>query len=1248
MSQPAPRDRPRTATRAHPTVGVLSTWSVYEGATIDGYTHTLLQGICAAARDEACSLLIGCGMSLPSSPRASRTAWAVPGAGVDFVPVGPWNADGLIIIPDDLSESQLEYVQALIRSGYPIILTTAEVPGPLVAVDNAGGIRQAFNHLLQHGHRQVAFIAGKSGHGGDTAERLAAYRAALRKAGLAEDPRLIAFGEHRREDGCLAMRQILASGAPFTAVLASNDLSCLGAIEALREAGRAVPDDVAVIGFDDILDARSHLPPLTTVRHPTFALGYQAVLSLLAAVAGRPTPALAPAPTAGPPPERAGTGVTGEGASVEPRTRVPTQMVVRQSCGCRPEGTLEAPLPWLPPLPSDPALTQMHLAGLMAAATLVEARHSPRAEIETLCARLVAAFAASLASHEAAAFDAEIRRLADWLESRGEEAHAWQAAFSVLRRGAAGLLSPLAPPADAALTTADLALAGALIDRARLEISEKAQRQANEALLGHMAMANRLGLMTAQLLAALDAAETTRILAQHLPPLGIEHVFVALYAAPEHEEDDGLPDCGALLDEGLPESAAGRQFAAQSFPPPGLYPAGQPVRLAILPLALDEHTSGFVAFSATNLEPCAAIVHNLAAALRTNRLYRDALEGRRMAEAANRLKSRFLSTVSHELRTPLSLIVGLSDMVLQEQREAASLSGRALRDVEQIYASAQHLGMLIGDVLDLASSEAGQLRLLREPLDLAEALGSVAQIGEQLAREKGLAWQADIPPHAPRVFGDRTRLRQVALNLVSNAVKFTAAGTVAFQIVVSEQAATVRVSDTGIGVPAADQTSIFREFYRSERTVQSGYGGLGLGLAICKQLVEQHGGTIGLRSPGDLQSPGDPGSGSTFFFSLPLLPGDVQAAGQGLPLEPGAGRVMVVTVRAETGERLLAYLRERGFEASWLSADQGLEALSELLAAPPEALILDQETAARHGWALLDQLKRQPPAVHFPVLVYALDLEHDRGEWLELNYLTKPIVPEQLAAELGRYGAARARQVVLVVDDDPSILDFHCRLVEQMGCRALRARGGREALAALERGGREHSLPDLILLDLMMPEMDGFAVLDELRAHPSTRDIPVVILTARALDEADIERVNRRVAAVLSKGLFSATETLNHIEAALMRRQGLGDATQRLVRRAMGFVHEHYAQPLTREQIASHVNISPDYLTHCFRQELGITPMTYLTRFRLQRAQALLDDHELSITEIALSTGFSEVSHFSRTFERQFGVSPRAYRRRQR
>jgi signal transduction histidine kinase/DNA-binding LacI/PurR family transcriptional regulator/AraC-like DNA-binding protein len=1176
-----------------PSVGFLCTWSVYQGTTIDGYTHTLLQGICAAARERDCNLLLGCGIGLPASPRESRTVWAVPGEGVDFVPVGPWNADALIIIPDDLSDEQFEYVQDLIRSGYPVVLTTAEKPGPLVAVDNAGGICQAFEHLLQHGHRRIAFIAGKSGRGGDSAERLSAYRKALRDAGIEADARLIAFGEHRREDGRSAMRHILATGAPFTAVLASNDLSCLGAMEVLRAAGRRIPDDVAVIGFDDILDARSHLPPLTTVRHPTFTLGYQAVICLLDAIAGK--------------------------RMDEISTRIPTRLVIRQSCGCRPESTPVATL--VPSTSADIETTQAALARAMAEATLVEARHSTRREIESLCLNLVHAFTSSLDCNNPALFDAALQHLFDWLEMHGEDAYAWHAALSTLRRGLSNL--PTLVPG------ADLVFADTMIDRARLEIAEQVQRQTTDALLRHMEMANRLGLMTSQLLAAFDASQSANILAQHLPQLGIQHALVALYSS---REDDPLAHCTVLLDAGLPESGVGRQFSAREFPPPGLYPTDIAFQLAILPLVIDEHTTGFVALGATELESCAAIVHNLASALRTSQLYRDALEGRQLAEEANRLKSRFLSMVSHELRTPLSLIVGLSEMVLREQ---SGLSGATKRDLGQINANARHLSRLIGDVLDLASSEAGQLRILREPLDLAKVLRVAARIGEQLAREKGLTWQADLPRQGPWVLGDRTRLRQVTLNLISNAVKFTPQGRVTLSVTVTDQQAMVSVSDTGIGISPAERDTIFHEFHRSERLVQLGYGGLGLGLTISKQLVEKHGGRIGVRSPGDF------GSGSTFFFSLPIISTAALKSGLSTPLVTHANLVMVLSEGVDTTEQLGTYLRERGFDVQVCRVDQDPEWLSSVIASRPAALILEERLAAREGWVIIGMLKRQAAIEDIPVLAYSLDIDHDQGELLELNYLHKPLRPQQLAKELARYcGMGDGQQTVLVVDDDPGILDMHCRLVERTGCRTVTARNGCEALAVLE-----HTRPDLILLDLVMPEMDGFAVLDVLREREATRDIPVIILTARMLTEADLERCNRGVAAILGKGLFNAAETLNHIEAALSRQHSLGRATQRYVRQAMGCIHTYYAESLTREDIANHVGLSPDYLTDCFRQELGVTPITYLRRYRIHQACELLKNTHLTITQVAASVGFSESAHFSRTFQREVGMTPRAYRR---
>ena len=660
-----------------PIIGFISTWPIYQGMTIDRYAHSLIQGIGAAAAQHGCDLLLGCGFSASGNSPEQHSFWPVPGPAVDFVPVGPWNTDGLIIIPDELSQEQSQYVGDLLASGFPVIFTTPEEPGPVVAVDNAHGIQQAFDHLREHGHEHIAFIAGHYGRGGDSAERLRAFRGALRDAGLPDDPRLIAFGEHSREGGAAAMQRILDSGAPFTALMASNDLSCLGAMRQLSAAGRHVPEDVAVIGFDDILDARSNAPALTTVRNPSFQLGYQAVLTLLDAIRGdRRRSELA-------------------------RVIIPPRLIVRQSCGCGRAGGL----PEVSARPADdqaPARAA-DLAHAMASAAWAEARTSTLAELEPQCAALVGALVDSLARQSADRALAETQRALAWTEANGEDGQLWQAGLTYLYQNLGRLLK-LAPDANSGQ-------AASLLDRLRLLIGDEIQRQTTRAMLAHMEMTAQLGLMTAELLAAMNVPESAEILARHLPLVGIQNALVALYQGPE---EDRSAQAVVLISAGLPAGVDGRRFEPRQFPLREFYPA-HPLQLTILPLALDGEASGFVAFSAPNPELCAAIVHNLIAALRASRLYGDALAGRRLAEEANQLKTRFLSMVSHELRTPLSLIVGLSDMVLRERRENGALAEGAGQDIEQINLSAQHLGRLLSDVLDLASSEAGQLAAHQRP-----------------------------------------------------------------------------------------------------------------------------------------------------------------------------------------------------------------------------------------------------------------------------------------------------------------------------------------------------------------------------------------------------------------------------------------------------------------------------------------------------------------------------------------------------
>jgi signal transduction histidine kinase/DNA-binding response OmpR family regulator len=951
-----------------------------------------------------------------------------------------------------------------------------------------------------------------------------------------------------------------------------------------------------VIGFDDVLYAKAQSPPLTTIRHPTFELGYCAVELLLDYMSGRRTE--------------------------EVSLRVPTRLIVRESCGCQ---------SYSAPVEADSsgagAADVQVVVQAMVDAVSTEMRYSSLAQLETWCQQIVVAFRASLAAGDPGVFAAALDHIMHAVETTNDDTYVWQAAISVLRDHAGAWLGqqPRGTMRD---------LAAHIIDQARVQISERLRRQHTRFLVHEAELINRIGTMTMQLLTALEPRQILAILGGHLPLIGIHHAHIALFEA----QGDDQVSWSNLYECPTPEGVVVRRFRSREFPPPDLFDSATPFRLALLPLIIEGGPSGFVAFDASYLEPCGLIVRHIAAALRNSQLHAAAEEGRRLAEEANRLKSRFLSTVSHELRTPLNLIAGLSEILLRDS--AAAFPESATQDLERIYVNAQHLGRLIGDVLDLASSEVDQLRLYQEPLDLAEVLQPVVATGAQMAREKGLEWYAHLPAAGPWVRGDRTRLRHVALNLLSNAIKFTERGSITVELCADTTYATIAIHDTGPGVPREDQQRIFDEFRSSERTAARGYGGLGLGLAICKQLILRQGGTIGVRSSGAEDA------GATFFFSLPLIAASTPETTADGVHASDRPRVVFLNQQARAGADLSAMLDQRGFDLQVQLADADADWLARLVAMPPTALILDAALATRRGWEIMSVLKRHPATARLPVLMYALDPHDGRGSFLELDYLLKPLDPEQLAHALDQQRIRDDRpsdaKTILVVDDDPDTLALQTRLIQQQlpESRVVQARDGRAALTVMEQ-----TRPDLLLLDLMMPELDGFGVLEAMRGREATRDVPVIVLTAQMLTKDDIARLNAGVAAILSKGLFSSEEIVGHIESALRRQRKLGTMMQQVVRQAAAFIHTHYADPITRDQTAAHVGVSGDHLTASFRQEMGITPIAYLNRYRINRARVLLEQGSLSITEVALAVGFGDLANFSRSFHREVGMSPNAYRR---
>jgi len=1194
----------------HPTIGVLAGWPVFTGVP-DSFLGHVFRGIQAAARDRNCNLLMACGID------SGRPAWPLLSPEVDFVPVGPSNTDGLIIVSPFASEAGERYAQDLVSSGFPVVFAGDRDAGPAVVADNTGGIRQALEHLVNHGHQQIAFIAGRRSEHSDSGVRLQAFETELRSLNLPFNPNLVAYGSHHYEGGRQAIQQIISRGEKFTAIIASNDRSAIGVLDGLRKNGFMVPQDVALIGFDDRLEARALVPSLTTVHYPMFGLGYQAVELLMKAIKGD--------------------------SVVNELVPIPTRLVIRESCGC---------LPGLPasiqdeesqaqkPLEMTRGQVVSQLVQVMTVAVHNESLWLSQKEVAYLVQRLVEAFLLSLEKKEPLTFHLMIKQILERVSDRGDDLFAWQAAVTILRdqlpliRRVVSQQLPNPQEED-------------MLHQVRVAISDAARGRSTRSLLHQAREADQVGLMTSKFFTAHEEREIFDVLINDLPAIGIQDAIVGYYEA---EGDDPVA-CSVLQtsvksNSGTSRLEEGVRFPSRKFSPDALNPLEQAYQLAVLPLKLYNELSGFVAFDTSNLDPCADIVRQLGAALRGVRLYREAVEARQLAEEANRLKSRFLSVVSHELRTPLNLITGLSKILLDEyevlhERSQVGSPDRLKNDLHRIFISAQHLDGLIRDVLDLASSDMGQLKLVREPFDMTTVLEAVAVIGEQLASDKGLSWRVEISKALPRVWGDRTRLRQVILNLVNNAVKFTTHGEVRLIARVDEGRILVSVKDTGLGIPVHEQNVIFDEFRQSERTTARGYGGLGLGLAICRKLVELHGGEIGVCSSGNEEE------GSEFFFSLPVIEMQPHLLEKSAP-PSGAQSVLLLVKDAEGGSVLQNDLLGRGYEVELCVIEEESDWLASLLLLAPDIVVLDLGLASERGWEILKIMKENSATKDIPVLFYSLSGDTDYGSLLEIHYLTKPVgttaLTEMLASNgfFNPEGEQTPRRAILIVDDEPGMLELHARIVKTQlpDYRVLLARDGRQALQIIHREPLA-----LVLLDLMMPVLDGFAVLEEMRKTDSTRSIPVVVITGQSLTKEDMARLNSGVASVLGKGMFSVDETLYHIADALAHKRRASAEAQHIALKAMAYIHTFYTEQISRSDVAAHVGLSERHLTRCFHQEVGLTPITYLNRYRVKQAKALLDAGEKGITEIAVEVGFSSSSYFTRVFRDEVGVSPRDYLR---
>ena len=515
-------------------------------------------------------------------------------------------------------------------------------------------------------------------------------------------------------------------------------------------------------------------------------------------------------------------------------------------------------------------------------------------------------------------------------------------------------------------------------------------------------------------------------------------------------------------------------------------------------------------------------------AIQNARLFREIAEKGKQLEIASQLKSQFLANMSHELRTPLNAIIGVTEM-LHEDAVDLKLDDQ-LEPLERVLRAAKHLLALINDILDLSKIEAGKMDIHVESFAIAPLINDVVQTIATMATKNGNEVVVDCAADLGTMRADQTRIRQALLNLASNANKFTEKGTVTIGgrrgVEAGHEWVTMAVSDTGIGLTPEQMGKLFQDFVQADASTTRKYGGTGLGLAISRRFCQMMGGDITVTS--------ESGKGSTFTIRLPAEVGAVQPAAavkDAVAARPstaaaGAPTILVVDDDPTVREVIERHLTREGFAV--VTARGGQEGLRLARELHPAAITLDVMMPDLDGWTVLAAIKGDPELADIPVILVSIVDEKTRGYALgATDYMVKPVDRAQLSGVLRNICGGVGRQVLLVDDDDMTRRGMRLAL-EKDGWEVGEAENGRVALARLAE-----VRPDIIMLDLMMPEMDGFEFLVEMRGRVEWRDIPVLVVTAKDLTAKERSRLNGEVARVLQKGSAELDEMLQEISRVL-------------------------------------------------------------------------------------------------------------------
>lgn len=519
----------------------------------------------------------------------------------------------------------------------------------------------------------------------------------------------------------------------------------------------------------------------------------------------------------------------------------------------------------------------------------------------------------------------------------------------------------------------------------------------------------------------------------------------------------------------------------------------------------------------------------------------------RQLEEASRMKSEFLANMSHELRTPLNAIIGFSEVLADGL--LGELQPKQKEYASDITTSGTHLLSLINDILDLSKVEAGKMTLELEPLQVEPLLQAGLQVVREQALAHGLHIEADPSGVLGEIWLDARKVKQILYNLLSNAVKFTPQGGavhLSARRVGREQVAQgahdqyleIAVSDTGIGILEEDQARLFQPFTQIDSTLARRYQGTGLGLAMVKRLTELHGGQVGLRS--------SPGSGSTFTVWLPwrtqaeqppapVLPPVEQVAPVSVPIHAlargGQPLALVVEDDDKSAELLRVQLEHTGFRAvRAVSAEAAMELAEQEC---PDLITLDIHLPGMDGWEFLNRFKQHPQFSGVPVVIVSIVADKVRGLSMGASQvLQKPVGRDELAQALVGIGfeirTDGSRRTVLLVDDDPHSLQLLGTYLNPADFRVLMAFSGQEGI---EMARREN--PDLMVLDLMMPQVSGFDVVATLKADPQTADIPVIVVTAKQITAEDRQKLAGDVKLLIEKSQLNHGRFIDEVKRAI-------------------------------------------------------------------------------------------------------------------